>query len=176
MRHAICGSPPPRSLSETDQRRLLAALASAEGDVAHRDHALFHLLLATGVRLGAALALDAADLDLDGGEALLRRSKGGRVRDLQSAHHGGVARLVEDHPGEAAALVLLAEIPEASVGETSGGIASSQAPKRNPREEERWVPPMPEALRDAAVAAARERVAWRVCRVSRFGWARSTFS
>ena len=40
---------------------------------------MFHLLLATGVRLGAALALEVADLDLDGGEALLRRSKGGRI-------------------------------------------------------------------------------------------------
>jgi len=79
VRHAICGPAPPRSLSEADQRRLLGTLASAEGEAARRDHALFHLLLATGVRLGAALALDAADLDLDGGEALLRRSKGGRV-------------------------------------------------------------------------------------------------
>ena len=79
VRHAICGPAPPRLLSEVDQRRLLATLAAAEGEAGRRDHALFHLLLATGVRLGAALALDAADLDLDGGEALLRRSKGGRV-------------------------------------------------------------------------------------------------
>jgi len=79
VRHALCGPAPPRSLSEADQRRLLATLAAAEGEAGRRDHALFHLLLATGVRLGAALALDAADLDLDGGEALLRRSKGGRV-------------------------------------------------------------------------------------------------
>ena len=36
-------------------------------------------MLRTGVRLSAALALTVEDLDLDRGEALLRRSKGNRV-------------------------------------------------------------------------------------------------
>lgn len=82
VRSAICGPPLPRTLSDADQKRLLAVLAGAakEGDDgARRDHALFGLLLATGVRLSAALALEVLDVDLDAGELAVRHSKGGRA-------------------------------------------------------------------------------------------------
>ena len=80
VRRARCSPPPPRALSQQEQDRLLAALAEAEDaggapDVA-RDHALFHLMLATGVRVGSALAVERRDVDLDRGELLIRRVKG----------------------------------------------------------------------------------------------------
>ena len=78
LRRARCGPPPPRGLSELDQRALLATLAAAEEPEARRDHALFSLMLATGLRVGSAVALDVEDLDLDAGEVAVRRSKGDR--------------------------------------------------------------------------------------------------
>ena len=78
IRPALCGPAPPRALSEASQERLLATLAASEGPTAERDHALFHLLLGTGIRLGSALALRVEDLDLEAGEIRLRQVKGGR--------------------------------------------------------------------------------------------------
>ena len=43
---------------------------------------LFRFLLLTGCRVSAALALDVEDLDLDAGEALLRRTKGDRTERM----------------------------------------------------------------------------------------------
>ena len=57
VRRARCGQPPPRALSEDEQRRLLDVLAKADDDAGRRDYALFHLLLATGIRLTSALEL-----------------------------------------------------------------------------------------------------------------------
>ena len=57
-------STPPRGMAETEQRRLLEALAAAEGITARRDYALFHLMLATGIRVGSAVALEVEDVDL----------------------------------------------------------------------------------------------------------------
>ncbi len=71
IRRAICGTPPPRTLSDDDRDRLMKAVAAHP-----RDHALFHLLLAAGIRIGSALALDIEDVDLDRGELALRRTKG----------------------------------------------------------------------------------------------------
>lgn len=76
VQRARCGPRPPRALSPTDQERLLAALR--ERDTTGRDHALFHLLLGAGLRIGSALALEVGDLDLDRGEAQLRKAKGDR--------------------------------------------------------------------------------------------------
>ena len=42
------------ALSADEQKRLLETLAAADGDEAGRDHAMFHLMLATGIRLGSA--------------------------------------------------------------------------------------------------------------------------
>ena len=78
IRRALCGAPPPRWLSEGDQERLLSAMADGIREPDRRDHALFGLMLASGVRIGSALALDIEDVDLDGGELLLRHSKGNR--------------------------------------------------------------------------------------------------
>ena len=77
-RRALCGTPPPRGLSQADQSRLLGTLTADDGLEAERDHVLFHLMLATGIRLSSALALDAEDVDLDRGEVQLRSTKGDR--------------------------------------------------------------------------------------------------
>lgn len=73
IRRAITGRPLPRALADGEGARLLAAITDA------RDHALFTLLLGTGIRIGSALALDAADVDFERHEVLLRRAKGDRV-------------------------------------------------------------------------------------------------
>ena len=78
IKRAMCGSPPPRSLSGADQEKLLATLSAAEGHEALRDHLLFHLMLATGIRLQSALGLEATDFDLDHGELTLPVTKGNR--------------------------------------------------------------------------------------------------
>ena len=78
VRRARCGSPPPRALSDDEQQRLLDALAAAEGPEAERDNALFACMLATGIRVGSAVALDVEDVDLDAGVLYLRRAKGDR--------------------------------------------------------------------------------------------------
>ncbi len=44
-----------------------------------RNHLLFHLMLATGIRLGSPLGLDVEGLDLNRGELVLRHAKGDRV-------------------------------------------------------------------------------------------------
>ncbi len=72
LRRALCGKPPPRVLSEDDQRRLLAAVTH------QRDRMLYRLLLGTGIRVGSALGLDRDDVDLERGELRLRHCKGDR--------------------------------------------------------------------------------------------------
>jgi len=78
IRRANCGSPPPRVLSHDEAGRLLATLEKAQGFEARRDHALFHLMLATGIRLGSALALQVEDIDQKNGRIHLRSTKGNR--------------------------------------------------------------------------------------------------
>jgi site-specific recombinase XerD len=75
VRRAICGVSPPRSLSEPERDRLLATLAAGD---CPRDHALFHLMLATGIRVGSAVAIDVGDVDFERGEIRLKTMKGGR--------------------------------------------------------------------------------------------------
>ena len=57
-----------RTLSEEEVRRLLAATAGT------RHHSLWIFLVTTGVRLGEALALKWADIDLVEGHATIRRA------------------------------------------------------------------------------------------------------
>jgi site-specific recombinase XerC len=78
VRRALCAVGPPKGLAAEEQERLLAVMAGAVGPEATRDHALFHLLLATGVRLSAALGLNVEDLDLAAGEITIR-TKGDRT-------------------------------------------------------------------------------------------------
>ncbi|HKX45928.1 MAG TPA: hypothetical protein VJP77_04450, partial [Planctomycetota bacterium] len=67
IRRARCASPPPRALSRGEQEKLLAAMAAASGPGAERDHMLFALMLATGLRLGSAVAVERRDVDLERG-------------------------------------------------------------------------------------------------------------
>jgi site-specific recombinase XerC len=82
IKRAMCASPPPRAMALDDQGRLLATLAAAEGPEAERDHLFFHLMLATGIRLGSALALQVSDIDLARAEITLRSMKGDRPESL----------------------------------------------------------------------------------------------
>ena len=77
-RRALCGTAPPRGLTEAEQVCLLASLAEGLGFVAERDHALFHVMLATGIRVGSAVDLDVDDVDLERGELWIRTVKGDR--------------------------------------------------------------------------------------------------
>ncbi len=74
IRRARCGAPPPRALSEDEQKRLLKILAKASD----RDRILFTLMLRVGLRLGSALGLHVEDLNLEVGELRLRRAKNDR--------------------------------------------------------------------------------------------------
>jgi len=78
VQRAKCGPPPPHTLPPEDCRRLLASLAKRKDPRGRRDHALFSLLLAAGLRIGSAVALRIEDLDLPQGTALLRKSKADR--------------------------------------------------------------------------------------------------
>ena len=91
IKRALCASPPPRAMAPEDQRKLLATLAAAEGFEAERDHLLFHLMLATGTRLGSALGLQASDIDLDCAEITLRSTKGDRPETLP------IGQAIRDH-------------------------------------------------------------------------------
>lgn len=78
LRRARCAPPPPRALHPDEQKRLFAVLKKARGDEARRDRMLVELLLATGVRIGSAIALDVADIDFAHGELALRSTKNDR--------------------------------------------------------------------------------------------------
>lgn len=82
IKRAICSSPPPRSMAPEDQERLLTILAGGEGPEAERDHLLFHLMLASGIRLGSALGIDSRDVDLDRGEITIRTAKSDRPETI----------------------------------------------------------------------------------------------
>lgn len=78
LRRAICGRPEPRPLPPDDQRRLLDLLAAAKDPEGRRDYVLFGTLAATGIRIGSAIALNVADIDLDRATIRLRAAKGDR--------------------------------------------------------------------------------------------------
>ncbi len=80
IKRAICSPPPPRALTEKEERQLRGVLEAAHGPEAERDRVLTELMLATGVRLSSALGLEVGDVDLDDGVLLLRHVKGGRVQ------------------------------------------------------------------------------------------------
>jgi integrase/recombinase XerD len=78
VRRAMCSPGPPRAISEEETKKLLAALRAGRGPGAERDHALIHLLVATGIRLSAAVGLNVEDLDLERAELTIR-TKGDRT-------------------------------------------------------------------------------------------------
>ena len=57
-------------------------LAQAEDPEGERDHCMFALMLATGIRLGSAVNLDVEDLDLDAGELHLKSTKRDRPEKI----------------------------------------------------------------------------------------------
>jgi integrase/recombinase XerC len=75
LRLAIRAPAPPRGLSEDEVARLMDALTLAQGPVARRDHLLVDVMLRAGLRLGSALALDKADVDLERRELVVRIAK-----------------------------------------------------------------------------------------------------
>ena len=77
VRRAFTSGGPPKALSVNETDRLLATLEAA-GTEGERDFVLFHLLLATGIRLSAALGLRADDVDLAAGDIQIR-TKGDRI-------------------------------------------------------------------------------------------------
>ncbi len=77
LRLARTGVAPPRGISEKERQRLFAAMAASRSRAARRDEVLFGLLLASGIRIGSALALDVGDLDVEECSLVLRTTKGG---------------------------------------------------------------------------------------------------
>jgi len=77
LRLARTGVAPPRGISEKERQKLFAVLAAGRSRAARRDEMLFALLLASGIRISSALALDVGDLDFEDCSLLLRTSKGG---------------------------------------------------------------------------------------------------
>ena len=59
----MCATPPPQVLTDDEQDRLLHGMSEDDTDEGRRDHVLFHLMLATGIRLGTAVALDVDDVE-----------------------------------------------------------------------------------------------------------------
>ncbi len=77
-RRALCATPPPNGLSVEEETRFLDTLSRADGPESDRDHALFHLMLTTRLRLSSAVALDREDVDLERTEIEVRSTKGNR--------------------------------------------------------------------------------------------------
>jgi len=67
----------PGYLSPDEARELLSTIAGSHSALACRDHAMFSLLLGTGIRLGSLVALNAGDVDIAQGTVAIR-AKGGR--------------------------------------------------------------------------------------------------
>jgi len=91
IRRALCAPPPPRAMSDDEAGRLLLTLSRGTGPEAKRDHALFALMLGSGIRLGSALGLEVGDVDLERGELALRKTKGDCPVSVP------LARSVRDH-------------------------------------------------------------------------------
>jgi integrase/recombinase XerD len=77
LRMARVGATPPKGLAAVEVTALMSVLAADTTVAGRRDRALFSFLLGTGARLGSALALEVADVDLVAGTATLRELKGG---------------------------------------------------------------------------------------------------
>ena len=77
-RRALCAPRPPNGLGADEETRFLDVLSHGEGPEAERDHAMFHLMLATGLRLSSTIALDRDDVDLERAEIDVRSTKGNR--------------------------------------------------------------------------------------------------
>jgi integrase/recombinase XerD len=90
IRRAITSPPPPKGLSADEEGQLLAMLAAATGPEAERDHCMFALMLASGIRLGSVVALGVQDVDLERGELTIHGKGDRRDRVL-------LGRKIQDH-------------------------------------------------------------------------------
>lgn len=79
IRRAITGPPPPRGLTDAEEMRFRRALAKGRTREDRRDRVLFELMLATGVRLSAALGVRTEDVDLEEGVVVVH-TKGDKVQ------------------------------------------------------------------------------------------------
>ena len=77
VRRALTSTPPPKGLTADEEKRLLDVLRSATGFDAARDHAMFNLMLRSGLRVGSAVDLLIEDVDLERGVIQIR-AKGNR--------------------------------------------------------------------------------------------------
>jgi integrase/recombinase XerC len=80
IRRAICAPPPPKALSDSQVERLHEVMAAATGVAAGRDRAMVALMLGSGLRIGSAVALDAADVDIANGVLTARCVKRDRIQ------------------------------------------------------------------------------------------------
>jgi integrase/recombinase XerD len=96
LQNARLDAPLPVTLTEREERQFLHALAAeaGESEVGKRDRVLFTLLLKSGMRLSAALALNVDDLDLRNAVALTN-GKHARVQRVFLARD--VVRLLGAH-------------------------------------------------------------------------------
>jgi integrase/recombinase XerC len=89
-----CQRKTPVTLSDSERRALLDAIAKSRDPLAKRDYAMVSLLLGTGIRLASLVGLNATDIDFNEGTINIT-SKGGRsetvfmnavLRRILSAH------------------------------------------------------------------------------------------
>ncbi|GJM43202.1 MAG: tyrosine recombinase XerC [Gemmatimonadota bacterium] len=84
LRNGRTGRPIPTVLSRDEEREIRGALdlVAKKNEIGRRDRVLFTLLLRSGMRLTAALALDVQDLDLAQCTATSRSGKNGRTQEV----------------------------------------------------------------------------------------------
>jgi site-specific recombinase XerD len=75
IRLARIGPSPPRPIPPSDVKKLLSTMKKHDDVLASRDHAMFTLMLGTGIRLGSLVTLNIADVCFETG-TLAVRSKG----------------------------------------------------------------------------------------------------
>lgn len=84
----------PGYLTSDETKRLLDAIPCSDGPIASRDHAMFSLLLGTGIRLSSLVGLNAGDVNL--GERTVRiMAKGGRTDTVFI--NGSLTRVLRRH-------------------------------------------------------------------------------
>ncbi|MGH3010184.1 MAG: tyrosine-type recombinase/integrase [Gaiellaceae bacterium] len=86
----------PYLYTDAEVARLLAATRILRGELRRATYAtLLGLLASTGMRVGEAIALDCADVDVDAGVVLVRRAKGTKTRELPL--HASVTQALSDY-------------------------------------------------------------------------------
>lgn len=145
LRNGRSDRPIPTVLSRAEEKAIRVALdgAAKAGALGARDRALFLLLLGSGMRLSAALGLDAGDLDLKDGTAVSRVGKHGRCQRVFLPKD--VSRVLKRHLG----------------GATSGAVFQSSRGGRRTPDPSASRGRAPRSL-DHLQVAATFRVLWRV--------------